>query len=746
MPDKRFAAVSLPVPLDTVLTYAVPEPLRDGLVAGRRIEVPLATRTMAAWCVGFAEPPEPGEDGKPPATKEIIRLMDEGPLVDSQLLDLAAWIAETYACSWGEALSATVPGGVRKETAAATVLWARLAVEPDVADVEAAKLAEKQPKRSRTLRILMERPDGLALRDLARATQSSDSPARTLAKHGFVALDEREVVRDPFGDRPAPSAPPPTPTPEQVRAIDAVNAAIHENRHDTFVLFGVTGSGKTEVYLRAIAAAAEAGRQSIVLVPEIALTPQTVRRFRERFERVAVLHSALTDAERRRQWRAIRAGKADVIIGPRSAVFAPVPRLGLIVLDEEHETSFKQQSAPRYHARAVARERARRANSPVILGSATPSLEAWAGAHGRNATLLELPKRVGAGTMPKVEIIDMKREHVETKKKGLFSRRLIQIAKRSLQKRQQVLMFLNRRGFATSIYCGRCSATVSCERCSVTLTFHRGHGTVLCHPCGFERPLPRTCPECGSPGLVRLGAGTERLEDVVAACFPGARMARMDSDSMHDRGSYEEVLGAFGARELDLLVGTQMLAKGLHFPDVTCVGVISADTSLTQPDFRAAERTFQLVAQVAGRAGRSKDRGTVIVQTTQTAHPAIRHAASHDFPGFAAYELAIRQRFGWPPFRKLIRAVISSREDGAAERRAHEIADGVRAALPPGAADVLGPARCPLMRVKNRFRWHMVIKAADEPVQRAALMRLRRFSRRARKTELMLDVDPIDLT
>jgi primosomal protein N' (replication factor Y) len=644
--DKSLASVCLPVPVDTAFTYAVPEPLRSGVAAGRRVRVPFGNRTIAGWCVGFPEPPEPDETGETPRLKEIEAVLDDGPLVDGPLLSLSEWIADTYACSWGEALSACVPGGVRAGAADATIRHARIAVERGAAEVAVQELMEKQPKRSRVLRILLEHEDGLAVRDLVRAAQCSESPVKTLAKHGLIALEDRRLVRDPFaGVTPEPPAEVEL-TEEQRLAVDAVGASVRAPGHTGFLLFGVTGSGKTEVYLRSIRAVVDAGRQAVVLVPEIALTPQTVARFLGWFDRVAVLHSALTDAERRRQWREIRAGRADVVIGPRSAVFAPVPDLGLVVVDEEHESSFKQQSAPRYDARAVALERAERSRACVVLGSATPSLESWHAASRGRLHLLRLPARVGAGALPKVEIVDMVAERAETKRRDVFGRRLVEVVRRALRRRKQSLLFLNRRGYATSVFCGRCGGTLSCDRCSVTMTFHRRHGTVLCHPCGAERRIPSACPECGNPALVRLGVGTERLEDVIRHHFPGVRTARMDSDVMHDRASYERVLGAFGRGELDLLVGTQMIAKGLHFPNVTVVGVVSADTSLFVPDFRAAERTFQLVAQVAGRAGRSRDAGTVVVQTVQPAHPALRHAARHDFEGFAALELAQRRRFG----------------------------------------------------------------------------------------------------
>ncbi len=805
-PAMRFASVCLPLPVRTAFTYAVPEGMETGLVPGRRVRVPFGPRTIAGWFVGFAEAPDPPEPAAPaksakpkkapraatpaPAAapalfdtapivprdppdedevapddaaaladddaglaetaaegpKPIDKLLDDGPLLTPELVGLSRWIADVYACAWGEALSACVPGGVRKETAEATVARAHLAMPPEEALVLAAQLLEKHPKRARVLRILAEHPDGLGVRDLVKSAQCGDSPVTTLEKQRKIRIERALLDLDPFaGAEPEPPADVKL-SPAQTDALARIDAAIDARRYEGFLLHGVTGSGKTEVYLRAIDRAIRAGRQAIVLVPEIALTPQTVARFRGWFPRVAVLHSALTDAERRRQWKEIRAGKADVVIGPRSAIFAPVPDLGLVVVDEEHETSFKQQSAPRYHARDVALERCRRLGAVAILGSATPSLESQHAAENGRLTKLVLPSRVGTGSMPKVEIVDMVEEAHRVKRVTLLSQRLVQLLDQAFRKKKQGILFLNRRGFASALFCGRCGGTLRCERCSIAFTLHRSHGSILCHHCGDERPVPRQCPDCGGPGLARLGTGTERLEEAVRAVFPGVRLARMDSDSMHDRESYERVLGAFGRGELDLLLGTQMIAKGLHFPGVTVVGVISADTGLQVPDFRAAERTFQLVAQVAGRAGRADEPGRVVVQTLQPKHPALLRAAKHDVDGFSAAESEERKRFRWPPYVRLVRVLVTARTEEQARVRCGEIAAALREGNPPGACDVLGPSACPVEKIRDRFRWHAVVKCADEAVQHAVVLRLVRFSPRAGGTEMTIDVDPVDMT
>ncbi len=744
MVASKLVSVCLPLPVRTSFTYRVPDPLQEGLSRGRRVRVPFGPRTMDGWCIGFPDEAEGAHGDR--ELKAVTEILDDGPLLDAGMMDVALWISETYACSWGEALTACVPAGVRSGATEATVRTATLTVSLDAAEAEAARLSEKQIKRSRVLRLLIEHPEGLAVRDLARSAQCTESPVLTLVKHGFVSIQERRVSRDPFAGRePEPPADV-APNAEQLRALEAIGASVAAGTHEAFLLHGVTGSGKTEVYLRAIDQVVSNGKKAIVLVPEIALTPQTVARFRGWFERVAVLHSALTDAERRNQWHLIRAGGADVVIGPRSAILAPLPDLGIVVVDEEHEPSFKQQSAPRYNARSVALERGRRAGCPVVLGSATPALETYAAAVQGELTLLSLPRRAGPGRMPIVDVVDMAREHRDTKRRNLLSRRLVEIVRRALNRDEQAILLLNRRGFATSVYCTRCGHTLACDRCSVMLTFHRVNGTVLCHPCGREHRMPTSCSECHIPGLSRLGAGTERLEDAVHFVFPGARIARMDSDAMHDRAAYENVLGRFRRREVDILLGTQMIAKGLDFPRVTAVGVVSADTSLMVPDFRAAERTFQLVSQVAGRAGRADRPGTVVVQTVQPRHAALMRAREHDYEGFARDELTDRARTGWPPSTRLVRVVAQAKDDAAARRRAQEVADVLRDSLPPGSADVLGPARCPIGRVRGRQRWHVVLRAADEPVQRAAVLRLSRVTARARGAEITIDVDPVDLT
>ncbi|MBI4617324.1 MAG: primosomal protein N', partial [Planctomycetes bacterium] len=504
-------------------------------------------------------------------------------------------------------------------------------------------------------------------------------------------------------------------------------------------------SGKTEVYLRAIEPVVRRGQQAIVLVPEIALTPQTVRRFRARFERVAVLHSGLTESSRRNQWQRIARREADVVVGPRSAVFAPVSDLGLVVLDEEHEPSFKQNSTPRYHARDVAIMRAHFAGAAVVLGSATPSLESFANAKRGKFHMERLPSRVRERPLPPVEVVDMGQEFGNGNGTPLFSRTLVLHLGNALAAGEQAILFLNRRGHSSFLSCLRCGHVVGCPRCEVTLTWHAAFRRALCHYCGHEEPVGAACPACREGRLAYRGAGTERVESVVGKLFPDARLARMDSDTMGSRGAYEKVLGDFEARRIDILVGTQMIGKGLDFPGVTVVGVLSADTVLHFPDFRSAERTFQLVTQVAGRAGRGNRPGRVVVQTFSASHYAIECAARHDYASFCERDLAYRRELGYPPFGRLARVLCLGPDEAKVRERAREAALRLSGAHAKRSVAVLGPAPCPIARIDGKFRWHTLVKAPRPTDLAAALSALGDLSSSAGPVQVVVDVDPVEM-
>ena len=737
-PAAAYVDVALDLPVDTLFTYSVPEALRPRAEVGRRVHVLFRGRKAAGFVAALR------------ASTDLARVLplrdlpDELPVLTGELLELAGFIARYYGASLGETLAAMVPSAVRGAGAKAGRIVLALSAAPGTVPPPGAPAAGP---RERVLRLLAEHPEGLPAAEVLRRARVSRAPVQALVRAGQVTAERRAVPDDPL--EAAATAPPapedarrPALEPAQQQAVESLHGALAARTYAPFLLLGVTGSGKTEVYLRAIEACHAQGRQAVVLVPEIALTPQTVRRFRARFERVAVLHSAQSEAERARTWRTVRAGGADVVIGPRSAVFAPLPRLGLVVVDEEHEGSFKQQNAPRYHARDVALVRAKALGAVVVLGSATPALETWKHAQDGKYALLRLPARVGARPLPEVQVVDL-RAGDERARGGTHLGRTLELRlAEALKSGGQVILLQNRRGYATSVACARCGWVLTCRECSVGLTYHRAGHLALCHLCGHEALPPPACPDCALPGLKLRGVGTQTVEHELAQRFPGARVARMDSDSMQRREAYEEVLGRFGRGEIDVLVGTQMIAKGLHFPGVTLVGIVSADTSLVLPDFRSAERTFALVAQVAGRAGRGDEPGRVVVQTTLPGHPAIRCAATHDYEGFAAEELRDRAEHGYPPYRRLLRVVVRGPQQAAVERRAEETADRLR---PLARLTVLGPAVPPVARVQGLLRRHLLVKAPASADIARALAALRGAPRPAGRTEEIWDVDPVGL-
>jgi primosomal protein N' (replication factor Y) len=736
-----YARVALDLPVRCEYSYAVPPELEALARPGMRALVPFAARRAVGVITSVG--PEPGVAAE--RLRALSELLDAEPVVDASLLELGNWIARTYACSWGEALGALLPAPLKRARGGRRVLVARAL--PGIGSGELAAIETQHPQQHRALRTLVELAAPIELRELTRRLNLSDSPLRALAKRGWIALERAEKESDELlAAAPTGRTRPAALTEDQERALAAIEQRLRAREHASFLLHGVTGSGKTEVYLRAIETALALGRGAIVLVPEISLTPQTVGWFRSRFGQVAVLHSRMTDAQRLRMWRAARSGEARVVVGARSAVFAPLPDLGVIVVDEEHEPSFKQGSAPRYHAREVALERARRAQAVCILGSATPSLEshllAQRGVHQR----LELPRRVNGSALPSVEVVDMRVARTDARSGGLFSERLAQQLEGVLERSEQAILFLNRRGFAPVLWCAGCRASVRCAQCDQALSWHRGIGRLVCHGCCEERSLPGACPQCARPGLRQVGAGSERVEGALAALAPRARVARMDSDTMLRREDYERTLARFAQRELDVLVGTQMIAKGLDFPGVTLVGVIAAEGGLYMPDFRASERSFQLLAQVAGRAGRGELAGRIVVQTSAPDHPAVTCAAAHDYAGFAREELELRAELGYPPYGRLVRALFEDEQAERAEAEARACAARLRERLAGLELSVLGPAPAPIALLRGRARWHLLVKAsAQGEVLERARDALIEFGDEGLRSRYSIDVDPASL-
>jgi primosomal protein N' (replication factor Y) len=750
---ERFAGVVFNRPLDQVFSYRVPARLAARLCPGQRVHVPLGkgNKPEIAYCVRLDDAlPEGVEPGR---VKEVIEVLDDPPLIDANMLELTRWIAGYYACAWGQALDAVVPAGVKKQ--AGTRVGTFLVVPEETRAQLDEVLATLTPKQSDALAILARSDEPLSVADLCRLARCAPGPIAALRKRGVIHTVRRRSRRSSLGhdssspaglDRDAhtePARPRPELTTEQQGVLDRLSPALNGNGFATFLIHGVTGSGKTEVYLSAIEAVVARGREAIVLVPEISLTPQTIRRFKRRFPRVAVLHSHLSDADRHRHWQSIASGEIQVVVGARSAVFAPARRLGLIVIDEEHESTFKQETTPRYHARDVAVKRGQLERIPVLLGSATPALETWRNAQLGRYTRLTMNDRVANRPMPEVLLIDLR--HEKTPLAGL-SESLRQAMIRALDGGGQVILLLNRRGFHTIVMCPnpRCGAVLKCDACDVALTFHKGRKLLICHACDAERPRPPACPHCGNMKLHYGGIGTERLEREVTIAFPDRVVRRMDSDTMRTPGSHEAVLSAFKEGEVDILLGTQMIAKGLDFPNVTLVGVVNADTALHMPDFRAAERTFQLVAQVAGRTGRGDRPGQVLVQTCSPDVAAIACAARHDYDGFVASELPEREKACMPPFVRLVRVLAR----GPDERVVHDYLERLMLALreaAPESVRILGPAPSPVLKIRNLFRYHLRLTAPGPKPLQDLLHAVPPTVPVPHGVELAIDVDPVSM-
>jgi len=712
-----IATVVLPEGVEKPLDYLVPESLAAQVEPGRRVRIPLgrSNRETLAYCVAVRH-------GDLPQTplKGVVAVEDEKPLLSPRMIELTKWMAERWMARWGEVLEAVLPAGVR--------LRNRVRLSPLLVASGAAPPRKPTPAQAS---VLAAAGEPRTADQLAEASGASRAVVQRLVKLGLL-VEQGAVERASLGKAERPRIA--HDRPEELSAAQA----------QTIVLFGVTGSGKTEVYLQAVEETVSYGRQAIVLVPEISLTTQTCDRFRARFGTVAVLHSHLTAAERHAQWREIASGGVNVVVGARSAIFAPTPRLGLVVIDEEHESSFKQGTAPRYHARDVAEWIARAEGVPLVLGSATPSLETFARCLAGEWTMCRLADRVGGGQLPAVMTVDLRERG--SRSRGAVSPRLAAGIRWALDAGGQVMLLLNRRGFATHVQCQACGHTARCDQCDLALTLHQPGNRGICHGCGLVTRLPTDCPDCHAPGLVHSGTGTQRLEEQVRAAFPDAAVARMDTDTMRTRGSHERTLDAFRNREIDILVGTQMIAKGLDFPTVMLVGVVNADAALHLADFRAAERTCQLVTQVAGRSGRGPLGGRVVVQTSTPDHPAIRAAANHDYEAFVRSELPAREALLYPPYGSIVRIVVRSLDDQAASGWAGTIAERLRReAEPMPEIRVLGPAPAPIARLRDRFRWHLQVHGPDGPALRALVGRATAGLRTPETVAWIVDVDPVDM-
>ncbi len=608
--------------------------------------------------------------------------------------------------------------------------------------------ANRALKQAEVLRILQGcDSETVTTVDLTKRANTSLKTLQSLEAKGLIRIDSVQIVRNPLSLDPVAPTQPLTLNPDQQAALQAIQGAIDSGRRERFLLHGVTGSGKTEVYMQAMASVLDRSKRVIVLVPEISLTPQTVSRFVGRFGgRVAVLHSNLSDGERYDQWQQIKGGAADIVVGPRSAIFAPFPNLGLIVIDEEHETSYKQDAAlPFYHARDVAVKRSALVDCPLILGSATPSLESFYHAQRGEYTLLQLPSRVSNIEMPPVEVVDMRLE-LQRGNRTIFSTTLRSAIEERLSKGQQVILFLNRRGYATHVFCRTCGYVERCDNCSISLTFHFSTKRMGCHHCGYERPTPQVCPQCGSMYIRHFGIGTEQVEQEVIKAFPEARVRRMDADSTTRKNAHQKILDVFKSGEIDILVGTQMIAKGLDFPNVTLVGVISADTALNLPDFRAGERAFNLLTQVAGRSGRSEAGGNVIIQTYMPEHYSIQAAQGHDYLRFYREEISHREALLYPPLSHAATILLRGEVEAEVIQTANHLLDQLEICKGEcfPSVEIRGPVPAPLAKIRNKFRWYFLLRSEDVEELRQ-LIRCAFDATTPTNIDLIVDIDPISV-
>ena len=797
-----IARVTLEIALRKEFDYFIPPELADQVDVGSRVQVPFGSRKVLGCVTGLAE------ESARASLKPILKVIGAQTLVTPKILKLARWIGEYYCCAPETALKSVLPEAVRHEQAN----WReRLHVRALPVPGELPKLPARQKE---VWRILQERPE-LPLSELLALAKTTAATVRRLEDRGLVTVAAEISERDPYArEHILPSQPLPL-NPAQANALAAIITAMDVGksevqsqggevqspkskvqspggagvqgskfevqgsmfdvgcsmldvqasapappasspvpRSSTFLLHGVTGSGKTEVYLQAIAHALEQGKGAIVLVPEISLTPQTVERFKARFSSgplqtlVAVLHSHLSAGERHDEWHKIRQGRARIAIGARSAIFAPVEPLGLIVVDEEHENSYKQEEAPRYHARDVAIVRGQMEGAVVVLGSATPSLESYYNCGKGKYTLLRLPERADDKKLPVVRIVDMRQTVRPGKGVPLFSPQLKEAIARRVEQKEQVILFLNRRGYSTSLQCPLCGYVAECPNCSVSLTYHRHENKLCCHICAHVAPVPAVCPneKCRNPAIRYSGIGTQKVEATLAKLFPQARVVRMDSDSLKRKEDYRRILGDFRVGKIDILVGTQMIAKGLHFPNVTLVGIIYADLALHQPDFRAGERTFQLLTQVAGRAGRGDIEGEVFVQAFTPFHPAIQFARRHDFEGFYEQEMEFREQLKYPPVGRIALLTLKGRNEEkvkfSADYLKHELEKAVGSIKD---LVIAGPAPAPLAKAETYYRYQIMLRAPRMATLSQRLALLIRSLTLPEDVTLAVDIDPVNL-
>lgn len=743
-----IARVTLEVAIGRELDYLIPDDLGPSVLPGSRVMVPLGKRS-APGCV-TAVLKSKDQTG----LKSVIKVLGTPSLITPKVLRLTRWMAEYYCCPAETAIKSVLPEAVRREDPG----WKeKLFITP----VPDAKPVKPLTRRQSEIHAALLKTGGVFLSACLSQLHCTPGILRKMEDAGLLRIAPRVIERDPYGDETiVPSKPLPL-NPEQSKALDVILHALESSFNPSnnekvrpFLLHGVTGSGKTEVYLQAIEHALTKGRGAIVLVPEISLTPQTVERFKARFSAgscrtlVAVLHSHLSSGERHDEWHKIRTGRARIVVGARSAIFAPVEPLALVIVDEEHEHSYKQEEAPRYHARDVAVMRGQMENAVVVLGSATPSMESYHNAIKNKYSLLNLQLRADDKKMPFVRVVDMRQAARGEKGVPIFSPRLKEGILQRLEKGEQVILFLNRRGYATSLQCPKCGFVATCDQCSVSMTYHRADQKLMCHICGRETKAPSVCPveECRNEAIRYAGLGTEKVESTLRKLFTKARIVRMDSDTLRKKQEYRRILGDFKTGKIDILLGTQMIAKGLHFPNVTLAGIIHADLSLHIPDFRAGERTFQLLTQVAGRAGRGDVEGEVVVQSFTPFHPAIQYARRHDYEGFYEQELEMRTPLQYPPVARVALITLRGRNEekvqfyiGHFKPDLESIRDQIKD------LNIAGPAPAPLAKAETFYRFQLMLRTRHMVALSRALAEWRKGLKLPEDLTLVIDIDPVNL-
>ncbi|MBC2072255.1 primosomal protein N' [Listeria marthii] len=788
----NIAKVIVDVPamqVDRPFDYFIPEDLEELIRSGMRVSVPFGNRKIQGFVIAL------GETEENPKLKGIDGVMDLAPVLNEELMELGDWLAEDTLSFRVSAYQAMLPAALRakyekyflrldeeneeleqlfegyetldwKVAEARGLLkqigkWVREGGVEVVYQVknkitnkkvrvvsclkaphQLAEIIEDMPKNAKAQsRVLafFQAFEGTEITavDLKKQAETTDTTIKKLADLGLLTIQEKIISRDPYENHQFEKSESLELLPDQQTACEKINAA---KEQETFLIHGVTGSGKTEIYLQTIEAKLKEGKEAIVLVPEISLTPQMVERFKSRFgSEVAVLHSALSSGEKYDEWRKIERKEARVVVGARSAVFAPFENLGIIIIDEEHEASYKQEDNPRYHARDVAIWRATKYQCPVVLGSATPSLESFARAKKGVYTLIELPSRVNDRAMPEVNVVDM-REELRKENRTEFSTELLEKIKDRIVKKEQTVLMLNRRGYSSFVMCRDCGYVLECPNCDISLTYHQSSNQMKCHYCGHEERVPQKCPSCEGEHIRYFGTGTQKVEESLTKLIPEARVIRMDVDTTRTKGAHEKLLNSFRNHEADILLGTQMIAKGLDFPDITLVGVLNADTMLHLPDFRASERTFQLLTQVSGRAGRHERTGEVVVQSYNPEHYSIEFAKKHDFIGFYNHEMQLRKMGSYPPFYYLTMINVSDENEMKAIRTIQEMAQFLRGKLGPDAV-ILGPVPSTITRIKNKYRYQCIIKYKIEPNLKKELKTLITHYQKDQQKGLTITID-----